>query len=154
MLGVNTEKSIHKIICALMCSKEKKKKKKEKEKKRGCKDLSSEGIQPVLLHICAFLLRNPGAGSAAEQRCRLCRSGVLFCLLKNLPCSHSKLRCSHVLLHCNSPGGAGNLLEVLRALGGHRKTLWMLDVSFLPMASFFSNSFFMCVCSLYGSHPP
>lgn len=53
-----------------MCSKRKKK------KKRGCEDLSSEGIQAVLLHVCTLLLRNPGTG--AEQRCRLCHFKALL----------------------------------------------------------------------------
>lgn len=58
----------------------------------------------------------------------------------------------NILLHCNSPQGAENLLEALKALRDDRKTLQILSVGFLPITSFFSNSFFICVYLLYGFH--
>lgn len=51
----------------------------------------------------------------------------------------------NILLHCNSPQGVGDLLEVLKALRDGRKTPQLLSAGFLPITSFSSSSFFICV---------
>lgn len=124
--------------------------KKKKKKKEAAKISAQREFRLCSCMSAPCCLETPALGLSSGAGCVISKH---FCLWKILPCSHSKLRCPHVLLHCNSPGGAGNLLEVLRALGGRRKALRMLDVGFLPIASFSSNSFFMCVLT-YGSAPP